>query len=461
MSCAVLRCGAALAALGMSAAMAAGDPALTTVRVASGFARPLFVTHAPGDTSRLFVVEQRGRIKIVRDGVVTGTFIDLSGVVSPTGNERGLLGMAFHPDFASNGFFYVDFTARVGGATNIVRYSVDPGNPDQALPASAHPIISYAQPFSNHNGGWVGFGPNDGFLYIANGDGGSGCDPGQRAQDITDQRLGKILRLDVNGDDFPADSSRNYAIPPSNPFVGLAGDDEIWAYGVRNPFRPSFDRQTGDLYIADVGQDRIEELDFQPADSPGGVNYGWDCMEGTQCSSISGCSLVGTCACGDPSLTLPIHEYTHSGPGGFNCAITGGYAYRGCAIPGLAGTYFFADFCSNRIWSLRVVDGAATDITERTAELAPGGGLAIGSITSFGEDANGEIYIVDQGGEIFKIIRACPADMDGDGDADVGDFFAFVAAFASDVCSADLNDDGQINVVDFFAFVAAFAAGCP
>jgi hypothetical protein len=239
------------------------------------------------------------------------------------------------------------------------------------------------------------FGP-DGYLYIATGDGGDRFDPDNNAQDITDNLLGKILRIDVNGDDFPADPNRNYAIPPDNPFVDAEGDDEIWAYGLRNPWRNSFDSETGDLYIADVGQFVIEEINVQPADSAGGENYGWDCMEG------SSCTAEATCTCNDDSLTGPVHVYNHNSG---RCSISGGFVYRGCAIPDLTGTYFFADYCSAQIFSLRYENGAVSDLRERTAELAPGGGLSIDGISSFGRDSDGEIYICDIfGGEVFKIV---------------------------------------------------------
>jgi glucose/arabinose dehydrogenase len=379
-------------------------------RVASGLSRPVYVTVPAGDTGRLFVVEQHtGRIKILNldTGTVNPTpFLDIDGLA--TGNEQGLLGLAFHPDYTSNGFFFVNFT-QTDGTTNIRRYRVSGNNPDIADPSTAATVMTYAQPFSNHNGGWLGFGP-DGFLYIAAGDGGSGNDPGNRAQDITDQRLGKILRIDVNGDDFPADQTRNYAIPSDNPFVGTTGDDEIWAYGLRNPWRPSFDRLTGDLYIADVGQNQVEEINFQPASSRGGENYGWRVMEGTRCN-ISNDPLP----CNSPSFMPPIHEYTHSGPpdGGFS--ITGGYVYRGPIVP-LQGIYFFADYVSNQIWSFRFDGANKTDFINRTAELSADAGT-VRSISSFGEDTLGNLYITNlDDGEVFKIV--CESERSGDFDAD-------------------------------------------
>ncbi|MCZ6492810.1 MAG: PQQ-dependent sugar dehydrogenase [Planctomycetota bacterium] len=305
----------------------AGIEPLTTVRVASGLNRPVFATHAPGDFSRLFIVEQRGVIKILdlaTKMVLAEPFLDIDVLVGgPNDNfdERGLLGLAFHPDYQTNGYFYVNYTNN-SSDTSIRRFTVS-GNPDIADPASFFTLLTISQPFANHNGGWMGFGPNDDYLYIATGDGGFFCDPGQRAQDITNQLLGKMLRIDVDGDDFPKDINRNYAIPPDNPFVGVTGDDEIWAYGLRNPWRSSFDRETGDLYIADVGQNAREEIDYQPAASRGGENYGWDCEEGTECANSVSPDCAGTangCSCGDPTLVNPIHEYTHS----FGFSITGG-----------------------------------------------------------------------------------------------------------------------------------------
>lgn len=361
-----------------------------TVSVASGLTRPVLVTAPRGDTTRIFVVEQRngstGAIRILRGGsLLTRPFLSVSGVA--TGNEQGLLGLAFHPNYSSNGYFYVNFTRGSDGATVIERFHVS-SDPDSADAISGQTVLTIPQPFANHNGGNLAFG-NDGYLYIGMGDGGSGNDPGHRAQSDT-TLLGKILRIDI-------DSAFPYAIPPTNPWAtSPTVRHEIWAKGVRNPWRWSFDRLTHDLYIGDVGQDAWEEIDIQPANSPGGQNYGWRCMEGLNCTGLS------DCICNDPSLTLPIYNYSH---GGGKCSITGGYVYRGCADPGLQGTYFFADFCSNQIWSFRFVNDTITQFQERTAELAPGGGLSITSISSFGEDAFGELYICDlNGGEVFKIV---------------------------------------------------------
>ena len=482
----------------LGGAALAGPTPLTTVRVASGFSQPTYVTHAPGDFERLFVLEQAGRIRIIKNGALLATpFLDIDPIVGSSGNEQGLLGLAFHPDYQNNGLFYVNYTNN-GGHTIIRRYSVS-ADPDIADDTSDIRITRIDQPFPNHNGGWIDFGP-DGYLYVALGDGGSACDPGQRAQDITDQLLGKLLRIDVDGDDFPADDGENYAIPPDNPFVGITGDDEIWAYGLRNPWRCSFDRLTGDLWIGDVGQGQREEIDFEAAGSPGGGNYGWDCKEGTACSTVSGCSPSG-CACADGSLIDPIHEYTH---GGGNCSLSGGYVYRGCAIPDLEGHYFFGDFCTAIIWSL-TYDGVSVSVTNRTTELDPPD-FAINQITSFGEDAFGEVYIVDRGGEIFKIVPdvaggivgtdcnnngvddacdllsgagtddngngvldqcECPGDLDGDGDTDLTDVALMLAAFGNCVGqpgydpAADLDSSGCVDLPDLSTALASFGCDTP
>jgi len=367
----------------------AGALELTTVKVADGFSDPLFVTSPAGDSSRLFVVEQNtARIRIIKNGTVLPTpFLDLNSKAG-SGGEQGLLGMAFHPNYSSNGYFYVNYTDN-SGDTVIARYTVST-NPDVADPDSEMILMEVDQPFSNHNGGMLAFSPNDGYLYIGLGDGGSSFDPGNRAQDGQNV-LGKIHRIDVgNGDMF--------APAPNNPFDGDAGFlDSIWALGLRNPWRFSFDRLNGDLYTADVGQSAREEINIQSGDTTGGENYGWRCMEGFTCTDVP------RCTCNSGSLTLPVHDYSHSGG---NCSVTGGYVYRGSAIPELDGTYFFADYCTGRIWSFVWQGDSVTQLQERTSELAPETGEDINNITSFGEDDNGEIYIVDKDGEIFKIAEA-------------------------------------------------------
>ncbi len=369
-----------------------------TVRVATALARPVWVGQAPGETdpTRLFVIEQKqADIHIVLNGVVQEPpFLDLTNAkVVTSGNEQGLLGMTFHPDFQNNGLFYINFTSASGGATIVERYGVigTPATATAADVSSATVIIGpITQPQTNHNGGNLAFGP-DGKLYMGMGDGGNSNDTGPghvtggNAQSGT-TLLGKMLRLNDDG-----------TIPSDNPFL-TPGDgimDAIWQFGMRNPWRWSFDSETGDLWIADVGQDAHEEIDFVPA-GLGGLNFGWRCMEGFTCTGLSGCT------CNAPTLMLPIHDYAHTGG---NCSVTGGGLYRGQAIPDLAGTYFFADYCSKKIWSLRYDGATVSAFTDRTAELAPIAGQSIDAITSFGTDTKGELYICDQtGGDIFKIV---------------------------------------------------------
>lgn len=360
--------------------------------------QPVFVCAPPGDLQRLFVVEKNGLIKIrLATGSVV-TFLDLNALIS-AGSEQGLLGMAFHPNYATNGYFYVNYT-NTTGATVIARYTVS-ANPDVANAASGLAILTVTRPSTSHNAGWLQFGP-DGYLYIAMGDGDFANDPAGNAQN-TGLLLGKILRIDV---DNPA-GGLNYGIPPSNPFVGAGNPrDEIWAIGVRNPFRCSFDRLTGDLWIGDVGQDTREEIDFQPATDAAGIhggrNYGWRCMEGTLCTGLSGC------ACSSAPLTNPIHDYSSALPAPEKAVISG-YVYRGCAIPQLRGHYFFADYGSYKIWTLQYDGTTVTGPVDRTADLDPAGPDTIFSIVSFGEDGNGELYIVErEGSQIWKIVPTTP-----------------------------------------------------
>ncbi|HEX5724858.1 MAG TPA: PQQ-dependent sugar dehydrogenase [Longimicrobiaceae bacterium] len=352
-----------------------GLPDLRLERVVDGLASPVFVT-APAGDPRLFVVEQPGRIRIVRGGALLPTpFLDLTAKVS-SGGERGLLSVAFHPRYAQNGFFYVNYTGQ-GGHTRVERYRVG-ANPDQADPASAQLVLFVEQPYSNHNGGLVMFGP-DGKLYVGMGDGGSGGDPQNHGQDAS-TLLGDLLRLDV-------DAGQPYAIPADNPFVGQAGRRaEIWATGVRNPWRFSFDRTANLLYLADVGQNRWEEVNVVPA-GQAGVNYGWRIMEGSSCYPSGGCARTG--------LTEPVLEYSHSD----GCSVTGGYVYRGRAIPGLRGHYFYADYCNGWIRSFRYAGGTVSDRHEW--ELGN-----VGNISSFGEDADGELYVVSHAGAVYKLVPA-------------------------------------------------------
>jgi glucose/arabinose dehydrogenase len=407
-----------LAGLGLGAGARA--EAFRVQRVVTGLDRPVFATSAKGGFGRLFLVEQHTgqiRILIIPSGVLLATpFLTVPGVSQ--GEEQGLLGLAFDPQFLTNGYFYVSYT---DPDRKIVRYHVS-ADANVADPASATPVLSYAQPDSNHNGGWIGFGP-DGYLYIATGDGGGADDDGTghtagtgNAQDITDNLLGKILRIDVRSDDFPADPARNYAIPPSNPFVGVTGDDEIWAYGLRNPWRPSFDRANGNFYIADVGQNVCEEVDVHPAASPAGVNYGWRLREGTIQTPDFGIGGAKPADAIDPIFDYPHPQSVCSLPGHGDAytgyVVTGGYVYRG-PITSLRGRYFFADFATAHLWSL-IYDGSAPATFDGTnyaslvdhsidPAFAPSAGT-IDTISSFGEDGAGNLYVLDLfDGDVFRL----------------------------------------------------------
>ncbi len=366
---------------------------LSTVPFLEGLFQPVRLV-SPMDDGRLFVVEQGGRIKVFSaSGEALGMFLDISGQVS-TGGERGLLGLAFPPDYATSGVFYVNYTDN-GGDTRVDAFQVDPADPNQALVGSGTLILTVDQPFSNHNGGHLEFGP-DGMLYIGLGDGGSWGDPDNYAQN-GQSLLGKMLRLGVDG-------TEGYAIPADNPFLDSPVLDEIWATGLRNPWCFSFDRQTGDLWIADVGQNVLEEIDFQPATSMGGENYGWRLMEGTDCYNPSS-------DCNDGSLVLPLYEYAHGGDP-FRCSISGGHVHRGGGAPELIGQYLFSDYCSNQIWALaRDSQTGAVQVTDITDYLAPAGGFQ--NIVAFGQDAQGDSYIVDwSAGVIYKIQGdASPVDL--------------------------------------------------
>lgn len=410
------------------AATAAAQTPITTTRIypppatTTALVRPVFATSPPGDTTRFFIVEQRtttstvGRISIfnLTNNTLSATpFLLTSG--QNTGNEEGLLGLAFHPDFfaapgnVNRGAFFIYITQ--GGDNHVIRYTTtgqDP-NANTADAASAQTVIDFSHPTNtNHNGGWIAFGP-DRQLYIDTGDGGSGCDPPGNAQNINSY-LGKMHRLNVDVDQNPGSSTVwGYSIPAGNPFVGVAGLDEIWLYGLRNPWRSSFDRLTGDIYIGDVGQDAWEEVDFSAA-GVGGTNYGWDVREGKHCATDSGCPST----CSTAGFTDPIWDYDQrliGSTGRGRQAVTGGYVYRGTKIPDLQGTYFFADYTSREMWSFKYIGVPLTsgDVTDRSTQMQPADGSGvIEFIVSFAEDQNGELYIVDQGGaEIYKIIVNC------------------------------------------------------
>jgi glucose/arabinose dehydrogenase len=351
-------------------------PRISFVLRAEGLTQPVQVTHAGDGSGTLYVVEQVGRIRTLKDGTLGAVpFLDISARVL-AGGERGLLGLAFPPGFATKGYFYVNYTRDPGGATVVARYRVTQ-DPDVADPSSEEVLLVIDQPFGNHNGGQIAFGP-DGFLYIGMGDGGSGGDPQGNAQNPS-TLLGKMLRIDVEGGAFP------YAVPPENPFAGREGfRDEIWALGLRNPWRFSFDRGTGDLYIGDVGQNSFEEVNFQSASSAGGENYGWNVMEGNSC--------FGGTACTPSDFVPPVAEYDHS----LGCSITGGMVYRGDAYPQMQGIYFYGDFCSGRVFGL-TRDGSAWE-NSLLLDTAF-------QISSFGEDETGNLYATTYGsGSVYEII---------------------------------------------------------
>jgi len=384
-------------------------PQISLTQVVAGLEAPVHLTHVGDGSGRLFVIEQRGRILILKNGVIEATFLDISGRVrspfSTGGSEEGLLSVAFPPDFASGkDYFYVYYT-NLDGDNQVSRFYLD-STPNTADPQSEQLILLLNHPrYQNHNGGQLSFGP-DGYLYIGTGDGGGGGDPDGNAQDPA-SLLGKLLRIDVEfrqtqsafGDylTFLPLSMNNYraipgdqpyAIPADNPFVGVSGyREEIWALGLRNPWRFSFDRLSGDLFIGDVGQNSWEEIDFQSASSQGGENYGWNIMEGFECYGGGSCDKTG--------LTLPVFVYQTDVAG---CAVTGGYVYRGQTYPGMQGIYFLGDYCSGKLWGLQP-EGNSWSVHEFLDTLY--------NISSFGEDESGELFLVDRGGgSIYQIVES-------------------------------------------------------
>ena len=348
--------------------------------VASGLDHPILITHAGDGSQRLFVVEQRGVIRIIQNGSLLPTpFLNITDRVL-YGGERGLLSVAFPPDYNTSQIFYVNYTRQPDGATVVARFTAS-GN--VANPVSEQRLLTISQPYANHNGGLMLFGPNDGYLYIGAGDGGSAGDPLDKAQDLN-SLLGKMLRINVSSAVFP------YTIPPDNPYATSGGKPEIWSLGLRNPWRFSFDRQTGDLYIGDVGQGLWEEIDFESADSPGGVNYGWRCREGAHDYNFTG-------NCANLTFTDPIAEYSHSE----GRSVTGGYVYRGSLYPALTGRYFYADYVNGKIWSL--YQTGSNPVTWSPPELELSTGF---SISSFGEDEAGELYVVNYAGSIHHLADA-------------------------------------------------------
>jgi glucose/arabinose dehydrogenase len=445
-------------------------------RVASGLSAPMFITAAPGDPTRLFIAERGGAIKILNmtTGAIESTpFLTIPSVV--TAGEGGLLGMAFHPDYQSNGKFYVNVTLSNGGLSflgasagfsNYIReYSVS-ANPNVAN-SGFNPVMTYIQPQTNHNGGWIGFSPNNGYLYIPTGDGGGINDDGTghtpagvgetggNAQDITDNPLGKILRIDVNSDDFPGDANRNYHIPADNPYAGATtGDDEIWARGMRNPFRDSFDRLTGDLWLGDVGQDNREEIDRQPANAAGGENFGWRLREGNIQTPTVGGAIPA-------NYRAPVYDYGR--PTGNattdlyrGSVVSGGYVYRG-PDPSLQGKYFFLDSrnssgtSDDNYWYFDPGNPTGT-VLNINSQLAANTGSHQFPV-SFGEDTFGNLYIAYLGsGEIYRIATTHPAgDYNFDGHVDNTDYniWRVTVGLVSTTAPADGNGNGVVDASDY------------
>lgn len=380
-------------------------PAISLQQVASNLTHPVQLTHAGDASGRAFIVEQVGRIRIFQGGNVAGApFLDISARVLYQG-EQGLLSMAFPPDYPSKGYFYVYYTNH-NGDNQVSRFHIVPGEPAMADPNSEELILAIPHPNqSNHNGGQLAFGPDD-YLYIGTGDGGGAGDPYGNAQNFN-SLLGKMLRIDVEPHPtIPAVGGERvflpiiargvpntgYRIPPTNPFVGISNHrSEIWALGLRNPWRYSFDRATGDLYIADVGQSKQEEVDFQPAGSSGGQNYGWNVLEGSLCyNPASGCTAPS-------GYVAPVAEYAHGTNNSNGCSITGGFVYRGSAFPDLQGVYFYADYCKGKVWGLRKPAAAWETSLLLDTTLNPIG---------FGEDAAGELYLLAQDGSVHHIIES-------------------------------------------------------
>ncbi len=495
------------------AAHAQTSQMLRSALVTNGITRPAWVGGAPGDDTRLFVIERWtgtpavGRVRVVNNLWTTPTLNATPFLTSPevaSGAEQGVLGLAFHPGYAQNGYFYFYYTRASDWAMIVARgHRATPDTADAAIDT----VMVIPDNADNHNGGWMSFGP-DGMLYIAVGDGGGGNDNTPpsgsttgNAQDITDNKKGKILRIDVDGydnipgnaddDGVPEDPERNYRNPLDNPFFGITGDDEIWLYGLRNPWRDCFDPVTGELWIADVGQDVREEINVVPPYAKG-LNMGWRCYEGTRVTGLGGCSPL-------PSpVHAPIAEYVHPGfttiaPFGITgCAITGGVVYRGEAMPCFKGRYIFADYCTGDIFSFtRSSSGGMTEVLARRTELDPPGTPAISNVTSFGTDTRGEIYILDTtGGEVFRVLpngyTGNTADGNGNGvpDAcegrvcdtvdfnrdqlypDTGDIEEFVLVFSGGACPGpfcgdiDFNNDGLFpDTADIDSLLSVFSGG--
>jgi glucose/arabinose dehydrogenase len=435
--------------------------------VASGLSAPIFVTHAPGDRSRLFIAQRGGAIRILNleTGVLEPTpFLSMAGI--SVDGEGGFLGLAFHPNYFNSGMpghrkFYVNITTNNTTITRIREFEVSAGDPNVANAGSLREVMSFTQPQTNHNGGWIGFSPNNNYLYIATGDGGGGFDDGAghtagtgNAQDTTSNLLGKMLRIDPLDPDGMGGAS--YSIPPTNPFVGITGDDEIWSYGLRNPFRASFDRITGDLWIGDVGQNQREEIDFESASSTGGLNYGWRYREGFAQTENVGLPY-------NPAWTQPVYDYDRDNDPLGGVVVTGGYVYRG-PDPSLQGRYFFMDSrnsasaADDNYWMFNPANpfGTVMNIDTLLFPTAPPAGSALFPV-SFGEDAVGNLYIAyASSGQVYRIAtnQLLNGDFDADGDVDDDDLAEWRAGFGgvNPNPASDGNGNGIFDAADYVAW---------
>ena len=449
--------------------------------VATGLTQPLFVCSPPGDTTRLFIVQQNGIILVKVGAAAPTIFLNIATRLIGSAGEQGLLGLAFAPDYATSGAFYVNYVAPGGGAagqTVVARFFRNADNPNLADNVETR-LLLIPQLFSNHNGGCMHFGP-DGLLYIGTGDGGSGNDPNNSGLS-PNSLLGKLLRIDVSGDDFPADPNRNYRIPAGNPYAAFGGLPEIWSIGLRNPWRWSFDRATGDLYIADVGQDTTEEINFVPGNGGPNRNYGWRLREGNARPSAfsSDWTAFGTTqaawqAVTGPgrtfgsdylaTLTSPVYTYTHGTGALQGNSVTGGYVYRGQQIRAWYGRYFFADFVRSRVWSGVVSGGVWGSFADVYTILNPASpGTAISGVASFGEDASGELYIVQYGsgatGRVRQIVpRFNRLDVNYDTVVNPDDLGDFITAYFAPDLSADWDFNGLLNPDDLGDYITEYFA---
>jgi len=421
---------------------------LASKRVASGLERPVYVTSHPDDARKLYVCEQRtGQIQIVRNGKTNTTpFLDIGSKINGDGQEQGLLCIAFHPNFNENRFVYVTYTVADDDMI-LERYTATTASADIANPDSAKQIMRIDKPADTHNGGMIAFGPNDGYLYLSVGDGGItivGDLPAANAQDLSNP-LGTILRVDVDG-------GEPFAIPPDNPFVGVPdADDRIWVYGLRNPWRISFDRATGDLYIGDVGDLRWEEVSFLPASTMGGENFGWHIAEGLECRGGG-----GTCGT-NAGFTPPIHVFEHPTVPGtqfpLSRAVTGGYVYRGENVPQLQGKYIFGEFITTQIFMLDHDNGTDVEVEEITEALEPLGDITVNRIPSFGEDKDGELYFCSLlTGEVYQIAtltQLADVNLNGESNAvDVQTVINGALGMPTGLADPDVVIDGVVNAQD-------------